>query len=85
MICITCSKSWSGLNVSHCSACHETFSGVRLFDKHRVHYGERGRCVDPATVTDLYGKRIMWPDDNGTWRATEDYTAPIAPKQRSKA
>jgi hypothetical protein len=30
----------------HCSACHATFSGIRLFDTHR----RGGRCLDPTTI-----------------------------------
>lgn len=77
--CITCQKSWGGANTSHCAACHETFSGIRLFDKHRLHYGEHGRCVDPADVVDIEGYRIMWTDAHGIWRNTRDYVAPTPP------
>jgi len=33
--CGGCDAEWTGANTSHCSACHLTFSGPTLFDKHR--------------------------------------------------
>lgn len=40
-----CDARWGGLLASHCSACHNTFSGIIAFDKHRL----RGKCVDPES------------------------------------
>lgn len=33
--CGGCDATWTGVNTSHCSGCHRTFSGPTLFDKHR--------------------------------------------------
>lgn len=44
-----CGRSWTGLRTAHCGGCHETFSGVSLFDEHRNQHGERGSCRDPRT------------------------------------
>lgn len=44
--CPRCEATWTGLSVCHCSACHRTFSGIGLFDKHR----RRDACVDPAEM-----------------------------------
>jgi len=41
-----CEAWWAGANTCHCPACHETFSGVVTFDKHR----SRGRCLDPRQI-----------------------------------
>lgn len=47
----TCrNPTWTGSRPCHCSACHETFSGVELFDRHRDRRGEHGHCRDPKTV-----------------------------------
>ena len=47
---------------SHCGACHETFSTVRNFDRHRVNF----QCVDPATK----GMHLS----HGRWRETRTKT-----------
>ncbi len=65
--CSTCQQAWTGLAVAHCGACHETFSGVGLFDRHRDQHGDRGKCLDPATITK--GSPIVWRD--GMWRGPE--------------
>ena len=31
-----CGAEFSGLKTAHCSACHETFTTVAAFDKHRT-------------------------------------------------
>lgn len=41
-----CGARWAGANTSHCGACHETFTSVGGFDRHR----KGGRCADPAEV-----------------------------------
>jgi hypothetical protein len=50
--CPRCSKHWGGLKTAHCTACHETFTVVSTFDKHRTgsHPLSTRTCVDPATV-----------------------------------
>jgi hypothetical protein len=65
--CNGCGAVWSGLSACHCSACHRTFAGIGLFDRHRDQHGERGKCVDPATLTK--GTPIVFRD--GMWRGPE--------------
>lgn len=46
-----CGKKWTGLGKHHCSACHQTFSSIGSFTKHRVFdkFGE-WHCADPEEV-----------------------------------
>lgn len=55
-----CGKEWSGTRACHCGGCHETFSGIALFDKHRSQYGEHGRCLDPATLAGVELRDGVW-------------------------
>jgi hypothetical protein len=50
--CAMCGARWGGLRTAHCDACHETFTVVAAFDKHRAgSHTDRGRrCIDPAAV-----------------------------------
>lgn len=45
-----CGRTWKqvGNRTSHCSGCHETFAGLRLFEAHR----RDGRCLHPTDVLD---------------------------------
>jgi hypothetical protein len=47
-----CPARWGGLKTCHCAACHESFTVVAAFDKHRVgsHADDTRQCVHPATV-----------------------------------
>lgn len=58
--CSGCDKTWSGLKMAHCSQCHETFSTVGNFDKHRVSHGGGTKCVRPEDCD-------MIQNQNGTW------------------
>ena len=33
--CEGCDHTWTGLLIAHCAACHETFTTVQGFDRHR--------------------------------------------------
>lgn len=44
--CAKCTNRWSGANTAHCATCHNTFTGVAAFDKHR----QNGKCAHPAEV-----------------------------------
>lgn len=50
--CSGCPARWGGTNTAHCSGCHQTFTGVTAFDKHRAggHAASTRTCVDPASV-----------------------------------
>lgn len=69
-----CGKSWvqRGNMSGHCSKCHETFYGMRAFDRHQTH-DEDGKvvCHDPAS-----GDRGPWYQDaGGQWRHGKPMTA----------
>jgi hypothetical protein len=54
-----CEAVWSGLNIEHCAACHQTFSGTEAGDKHRV--GDHGVTEGPnrrrcLTVEEMHAK-----------------------------
>ena len=44
--CIKCEANWTGMAVCHCAGCHETFSSIGAFDKHRTGGGEDRHCRD---------------------------------------
>lgn len=75
--CNGCENNWTALNAAHCSACHQTFSGALLFDRHRSAQGERGRCLNPATITKVETKERVMYWRNGMWRGPEVETSTI--------
>lgn len=70
--CGGCAARWTALGACHCSACHQTFSGVALFDRHRsVAGGEHGSCLPPGRLIHATtGERLMFERD-GMWRGPE--------------
>lgn len=64
-MCGGCAATWTGLKVCHCAGCHETFSVVSWFDRHRV----RGKCINPARVlvSEEDGRPAMKKDTHGKW------------------
>lgn len=64
----SCGRTWRqrGNRTGHCSGCHETFEGEKLFDAHRVtlNDGTRG-CADPRSM-EWQGEPLRI--ENGTWR-----------------
>ncbi len=44
--CSKCDNTWGGMAQAHCGVCHDTFSGVTAFDRHR----SNGKCKSPDTV-----------------------------------
>jgi hypothetical protein len=50
--CVRCPARWGGLKTAHCNACHQTFTVVAAFDKHRAgsHTHDDRHCLDPAAV-----------------------------------
>lgn len=74
IMCSGCDLQLGGVSACHCSSCHETFIGITFFDAHRNQYGERGRCLDPATITVTTGPRTGEPlmfFRDGYWRGPE--------------
>lgn len=50
--------SFYGLRISHCSACHRTFSGPSSFDAHQTGRG----CRDPETLGMVERDHVWkWP------------------------
>ena len=68
--CGGCDNRWTGLAMAHCSACHRTFATVSLFDRHRSQCGPRGACLDPESLVDSDGYRVMF-HRGGMWRGKE--------------
>jgi hypothetical protein len=64
-----CGASWGGSAACHCSACHETFTAITSFDKHRRH----GACLRPiaAGLIDR-GGMWGWPGANPVYPARDD-------------
>ena len=50
-----CGRSWTGLSVEHCPACHENFSGTTAGDRHRVN----GVCLNPAEIKNRNGEQVL--------------------------
>jgi hypothetical protein len=56
--CGGCTTTWTGLTYAHCSVCHETFGGIRNFDRHRTD----GACRHPTDVGLTIGIRGVWAE-----------------------
>lgn len=41
---------------AHCTVCHKTFGGIRLFDRHR----KDGVCLDPAGLGMVLTEKGVW-------------------------
>lgn len=73
--CGRCPARWGGKKQTHCGSCHETFSGIWAFDKHR----SSGMCVKPPWKAGLVrSERVgytLWaiPGSDERWdREKED-------------
>jgi hypothetical protein len=62
-VCGGCTATWRSKRLAHCGGCHRSFGSVSLFDRHRLGYGDHGRCEDPAF---LMRHRMALVD--GVWR-----------------
>lgn len=70
--CSTCAARWGGQLTCHCTGCHQTFTGLVAFDKHRNKY----KCLDPQSVGLVLSNRAypcwgvagdkpeFWKEDN---------------------
>lgn len=54
--CGGCALWWTALGAAHCAGCHETFTSVSGFEKHR----RGGQCLTPAEVGLVPADR-KWP------------------------
>lgn len=66
-----CGTRWSGERAAHCAAagCHQTFTTVGNFDRHR----RGGTCHDPATIGLTERTRsgyTLWSQPNTHWQHT---------------
>lgn len=68
--CIHCEKTWTAMRAEHCPACHETFSGQKAGDRHRVgsFLGRHGRRCIPAYLLRTTGLVL---DSRGIWAGAE--------------
>lgn len=76
--CGGCPKTWTGLTIAHCGACHETFSSITHFDAHRSQYGQRGRCLDPKGLTrtrrgEDTGEPLLRLNKHDVWVGVDTY------------
>jgi hypothetical protein len=71
VITCRCGARWTDLRVAHCGECHVSFGGPSQFDLHRHQRGEHGGCLDPETITNQRGERLLFQRDDGVWRGPE--------------
>lgn len=70
--CSGCSTTWTALGAAHCSACHRTFVGYVLFDRHRTAAGgEHGGCLDPGRLVNASTGTPVAEFRDGMWRGPE--------------
>lgn len=55
-----CGKSWGGLRSSHCTSCHQSFSGDSMGDAHK-------RMGQPCMTVDEMTEK-GWRLDGDVWR-----------------
>ncbi len=51
--CPRCPNRWTGHNTAHCPTCHQTFTGITAFDRHRTGSHTTGRTCLPPTQAGL--------------------------------
>jgi hypothetical protein len=75
--CGGCDRTWTGLLICHCAACHETFSCIDHFDAHRAAgRGSRpGYCLTPdmirRTTGRWAGEFLLKLNRHGVWVGVE--------------
>lgn len=57
--CPRCDAQWGGLSTCHCSVCHEAFTSIHAFDKHRTgsHSRSTRACLPPGDVGLIHADR----------------------------
>lgn len=64
----------AGNITGHCAACHNTFAGLDLFDRHqRINDNGTVTCLEPAGM--VYKGVELELDSDGTWRGPRMDTA----------
>lgn len=69
--CRGCPTRWTGLTTSHCAGCHETFTTVSNFDRHR----RGGECVRPSSaglIASQRGGNAVWHQPAGKYDIVSD-------------
>jgi hypothetical protein len=67
-----CGRQWTGLAEAHCPTCHEHFSTVANFDRHRP---GKGGCQPPSLMRGRDGDLVFRPSRGPygiTWRQNVD-------------
>lgn len=78
-----CGARWRqrGNRTGHCSACHQTFEGLAVFDSHQRESAEgKTVCLPPDRIW-FKGKRLRLVD--GTWRGPAMVTVPFPKGERA--
>ena len=80
--CPRCNNRWTGLKTAHCTACHETFTTITAFDKHRTgdHANDTRHCIDPSTAGLINARRPYpcwgWPGTTNPHNADLSHETP---------
>lgn len=61
--CGGCTNKWTAGGACHCSGCHQTFSVLSIFDKHRTGNLDHRRCLTPGDHPDKFSQAA-----NGNWQ-----------------
>ena len=64
-ICPRCQNRWTGFKTVHCTGCHQTFTGISAFDKHRTgsHTDSGELLIDKTTGEPRGPRRCLPPGD----------------------
>jgi hypothetical protein len=62
--CKACPATWTGLGIAHCASCHETFTTVSNFDRHRAGSRVRGLVAGECNAPDDAGLVL---NERGQW------------------
>lgn len=77
-----CGATWTAKRAEHCPACHLTFSGTSIGDRHRAGPYARRRCV-PAFLLPALGLVL---DSRGIWAGAEFAPRPLpTPRARTQS
>lgn len=78
--CSGCDTRWRGVSRAHCAACHHTFAGETMFDRHRRDLRGTGICLDPETIRTSTGEPAMFLT-NGLWQSIANPAPRTAPRK----
>ena len=78
-----CEHRWTGLNTSHCAACHETFTSLTPFDAHQRLQDGRVACLNPHTALDSAGRQMFRRKPGSGYWQLDRHDEMEAPQWRS--